>query len=268
MEISPAKRVGRILELLRSETGQTQLQVAKAAHRSDSLVSHLENGTKGAHVDTVTKVGEAIGHRDVVLEVWGFVGSPSTAATADLLAGYEAEAVRVSVWTTTMLHALMQTEPYMRALFHIGLPFATDGEIDKLVSGRLDRQRAIARDNPPLVWTVIDESILYRAYGGTEVIAEQLSHIEELAAKPNIVVQVMPFTSASHPGFEGSLGIVEFSDKLPIWYSDAWSAGKLSDDQSEVPDYMRYFSRISAAALSPADSVKLISQVRRERYEQ
>jgi transcriptional regulator with XRE-family HTH domain len=267
MEISPAKRVGRILELLRSEAGKTQQEVAKAAHCSNTLVSHLENGNKGAHIDTVTAIGKAVNHEKLVLELWGFVNSAGIAATADLLAGYEAEAVRISAWTTTMFHALLQTESYMRALFRIGLPFASDGEMDKLVSSRLDRQRAIARENPPLVWAVIDESILYRAYGGKGVLAEQLSHIEELAEMPHMVIQVMPFTSANHPGFEGSLGLIEFSDKSPIWYSDAWSAGKLSDDQGEVPDYLRYFSRISAAALSPADSLKLISQARRERYE-
>jgi transcriptional regulator with XRE-family HTH domain len=268
MEISPAKRVGRILELLRNESGKTQAEVAREAHCDHTFISHIERGNKGAHIDTVRAIGKAVGHEKVVTELWGFVGAPETAATADLLAGYEAEAEQISVWTTTMVHALMQTESYMRALFHIGLPFASDGEIEKLVSSRLDRQQGIMRDNPPLAWTIIDESILYRAYGGREVMAEQLSHIEELATRPNFVVQVMPFTSANHPGFEGSLGIVEFSDKTPIWYSDAWSAGKLSDDQGEVPKYKRFFSRISADALSPVDSIKLIAQARRERHEQ
>jgi transcriptional regulator with XRE-family HTH domain len=45
MEISPAKRVGRILTLLRDKTGQTQAEVAKSANCSNSLISHLENGT-------------------------------------------------------------------------------------------------------------------------------------------------------------------------------------------------------------------------------
>ncbi len=112
MEISPAKRVGRIIELLRSESGKTQVEVAKEAHCSPSLVSHLENGSKGAHIGTVTSIGAALGYKEVVTELWGFVGSPGTAATADLLAGYEAEAIKISAWTTTVFHGLAQTEPW------------------------------------------------------------------------------------------------------------------------------------------------------------
>jgi transcriptional regulator with XRE-family HTH domain len=268
MEISPAKRVGRILELLRNETGQTQLQVAKAAHCSDSLISHLERGNKGAHIDTVTAIGKAISHEKVVLELWGFVGSPGTVATADLLAGYEAEATRISVWTTTIFHALLQTEPYARAVIRSSLPYVPDSHVDELVSKRMERQQAVSRDNPPLLWSVIDESILYRPHGGNEVMREQLLSIEKQAEKPSVVVQVMPFTAVRHPGLEGSLGVVEFGDKTPVWYSDAWSAGKLSDDRAEVTDYTRYFDMIRAAALSPSESIELIARIRSERYEQ
>jgi transcriptional regulator with XRE-family HTH domain len=267
MEISPAKRVGRILELLRNETGMTQAEVARDAHVSNTLISHLENGTKGAHADTVLAIGGAIRHKEVVMELWGFMGSPGTAATADILAGYEAEAVRISVWTTTVFHGLLQTESYARAIIRTSLPFAADNEIEGLLGKRMERQQAISRDNPPLLWSVLDESVLYRPYGGKDVMREQLAHLEEQAARASVVVQVMPYTATQHPGFEGALGVIEFSDKTPVWYSDAWSAGKLSDNRDEVADYARYFDLIRAAALSPADSIELIASTRRERYE-
>jgi transcriptional regulator with XRE-family HTH domain len=268
MEIAPAKRAGRILELLREETGQTQSEVAKAANCSNTTVSHLENGTKGAHIGTVTAIGKAIGHEKVVTELWGFVGSPGTAATADLLAGYEGVAVRISVWTTTVFHGLLQTESYARALLRAGLPFAPESEVDELLRKRLERQQAISRDNPPLIWSVIDESVLYRPYGGKQVMREQLEHLEEQVAKPGVIVQVMPFSATSHPGFEGALGVIEFRDKTPIWYSDAWSAGKLSDNRDEVTDYGRNFDLIRAAALSASDSAEFIARIRRERYDE
>ncbi len=104
-----------------------------------TLISHLENGTKGAHVDIVLAIGDAIRHKDVVMELWGFVGSPGTAATADILAGYEAEAVRISVWTTTVFHGLLQTESYARAVIRASLPFAPDNEIEGLLGKRLER---------------------------------------------------------------------------------------------------------------------------------
>ena len=109
--------------------------------------------------------------------------------------------------------------------------------------------------------------MLYRPYGGKEIMREQLAHLEEQAARASVVMQVMPYAATGHPGFEGALGVIEFSDKTPIWYSDAWSAGKLSDSRDEVADYARYFDLIRAAALSPSDSIELIARTRRERYE-
>jgi DNA-binding XRE family transcriptional regulator len=269
MEISPAKRAGRILELLREETGQTQQQVANAVNVSNTTISHLENGTKGAHIDTVTKIGKAIRHERVVAELWGFVGSPDTAATADLLAGYEAAALRISTWTTTVVHALLQTEPYARAVTRASLPFAPDAEVDELVTKRMARQGALARQNPPLLWAVVDESVLYRTHGASrEVMHGQLAHLDEQASRPGVVVQVLPFTAAGSPALEGALAVIEFSDKTPIWYSDGWSAGKLSDNRDEVADYARYFDLIRAAALSPVESRQLISEVRSEKYAQ
>ena len=262
MEISPAKRVGRILAILRDESGKTQAEVAKVANCSNTLISHLENGTKSAHIDTVKAIGKAIHHEKVVTELWGFVGSPGTAATADLLAGYEAEATRISVWTTNVFHGLVQTEDYARALLSAGLPFAADAEIDELLRKRMERQQALDRNPAPMLWCVIDESVLMRPYGGREVLKSQLDKLESMAARPNVVIQVMPFTMVGHPGFEGSLGVLEFGDKTPMWYSDAWAAGKLSDDRTEVTDYTRYFDIIRASALSPDESLSLIRAIR------
>ncbi len=69
----------------------------------------------------------------------------------------------------------------------------------------MERQQGVTRDgSPPLLWHVIDESVLYRPYGGREVMRDQLAHLEEQAGKPNIVIQVMPFSAVGHPRFRGS----------------------------------------------------------------
>ena len=267
MEITPAKRAGRILQLLREETGQTQQQVADAVNVSNTTISHLENGTKGAHIDTVKKIGKALHHEKVVAELWGFINDPGTVAATELLAGYEAEALRISIWTTMYVDALLQTEAYARAVTRASLPFATDTEVEELVTKRLERHAALARQRPPLLWAVMDESVLYRAHGAPrEVMRDQLAYLEDQAGMPGVVIQVMPYDAPAHPGLEGRLGIIEFRDKTPVWYSDGWSAGKLSDNRDEVSDYAKYFDIIRAAALSPAESRRLIAGIRSEKY--
>ena len=267
MEIKPAKRAGEIIGLLRNQAGMTQPETAAKAHCHATTISHLENGTKSVHIGTVKAVGAAIGYEEVVTKVWGFVDAPNFTDVAEILAAYEKEATRLSIWTTYVIHPLLQTEAYSRALLKAGLPFSHEIEREERLASLGERRQAAERNDSPFLWAVIDESVLYRPYGGPDVIREQLLHLEELAQKPHVTIQVMPFGTATHPGFEGVLGIIEFPDKTPVWYTDSWAAGTFSDDPAQVTTYLKYFDVIRSSALSPAESLDFFGRIRKERYE-
>jgi hypothetical protein len=60
---------------------------------------------------------------------------------------------------------------------------------------------------------------------------------------------------------------MEFTDNLPIWYTEGSSSGRLTDDKDEVRDQMSNFDLIRAEAMSPGSSIRLISKIRGSRYE-
>ena len=267
MEIKPAKRAGEIIGLLRNQAGMTQPETAAKAHCHATTISHLENGTKSVHIGTVKAVGAAIGYEEVVTKVWGFVDAPNFTDVAEILAAYEKEATRLSIWTTYFIHTLLQTEAYSRAILRAGLPFSPEAEREDRLTSLNERRQTVQRDDPPYLWAVIDESVLYRPYGGAEVMRDQLLHLEGLAQQLHVTLQVMPFSTVTHPGLEGVLGIIEFPDKTPVWYTDSWSAGTFSDDPAQVTSYLKYFDVIRSSALSPAESLDFFGRIRRERYE-
>jgi transcriptional regulator with XRE-family HTH domain len=267
MEIKPAKRAGEIIGLLRGKAGMTQPDVAAQAHCHPTTVSHLENGTKSVHIGTVRAVGAAIGYEDVVAKVWGFVDARNFTDVPGTLAAYEKESTRLSIWASYVIHPFLQTESYNRALLSAGLPFSTEAEWEERISSLNERRQVLERDDPPFLWAVIDESVLYRPYGGAQVMGEQLAYLEDLARKPHVAIQVMPFGAVTHPGLEGVLGIIEFANKTPIWYTDPWGAGTFSDEPSQVTTYLKYFDVIRSSALSPAESLDFLGRTRRERYE-
>lgn len=266
MEINSAQRVGRIIRMLRDESGRTQADVAKEAHCSTSLVSYLESGQKGAHGDTLAAIGDAIGHRDVVLELWGFTTSGGY-ATAELLANYEAEASKIHDWEPRICPGLLQTPAYARAVAGAALPLASEQEREDMLSKRIERQEIWTREAQPLSWFVIDEAVLYRAHGGADVMREQLLNLEAQADAPNIFVQIMPFSAVRHPGLEGPLRIMEFPDKPAQWYTESWSSGKMTDAKDEVSAAQTKFDLIRASALSPEQSAGLVASTRSARYE-
>jgi hypothetical protein len=62
----------------------------------------------------------------------------------------------------------------------------------------MERQkRVLYRDDPPSAWFIVDEVALYRYVGSPEVTAEQMGHLAEVAAMPNVTITVMPLVA--HP---------------------------------------------------------------------
>jgi hypothetical protein len=120
---------------------------------------------------------------------------------------YEDKAGRLHVWSPGIIHGLLQTEDYARALLAT-MPKASDEVVATRLAARMDRQgRTIGRPDPPGSWFIVDELSLYRLVGGAEVMAIQLRCLLDVAAKPGVTVQVLP--AIAHPATAGELIITD-----------------------------------------------------------
>ncbi|MGH3969289.1 MAG: Scr1 family TA system antitoxin-like transcriptional regulator, partial [Mycobacterium sp.] len=108
--------------------------------------------------------------------------------------------------------------------------------------------------------------VLHRSFGDAAVMSEQLEHVEETATKPNIFIQVLPSNVKTNPGIEGPLRVIYFPDAGPAWYTEGWYVGRMSNATAETEAAITNFDLIRASALSPEESVRLIRNVRQERY--
>jgi hypothetical protein len=197
-----------------------------------------------------------------VLPVTSLGGYPS-----EFVAAQEAEASKIHDWEPRTVPGLLQTPDYARSVMRAARPRDTDEDIEKDVISRAARQEIFRRDYPPMAWFVIDESVLYRPFGGSTVMREQLATLIKLSHEPSIVIQVMRFSAIGHPGTEGPLRVIEFTDHDPIWYTEGWYSGRMTEAKGEVSEAMTYFDLIRASALSPDASLRLIVKVRDTRYE-
>lgn len=74
----------------------------------------------------------------------------------------EAKAEYISTFQAQLVDGLLQTEGYARAVLGV----RTDEGVDAKVAARLERQRILDRDNPPLSWVVMSEAVLHQEIGG------------------------------------------------------------------------------------------------------
>lgn len=176
--------------------------------------------------------------------------------------GLEAEAASVLNFELGMMPGLAQTSEYARALLLGGPGELSGDEINQRIEIRRERQKLLTQEHDPLrLWAVLDEAVLRRPIGGSEVMRAQLDHLVELAELPKVTVQVIPYSVGSHPGVGGPFAILEFPEPLDpdVVYVENIAGELLIEEPRDVAKFKVGFQRLGAVALSPADSLSVIA---------
>ncbi|WP_327679613.1 DUF5753 domain-containing protein [Kitasatospora sp. NBC_00458] len=173
-------------------------------------------------------------------------------------AAHEQNAVTISEFAALIVPGVLQTPEYARAVFLGAEPLRTEGELDELVSARMERAQAVTALTGTKLWYILDEAVLRRVVGSRAIMAEQLRHIADLINRRRMVVQVVTFEAGAHALLEGLLCLMTFRDAPPIAYSEGPHAGQLLDDTELVGKCERAYDLLRAVALSPEASLALI----------
>jgi transcriptional regulator with XRE-family HTH domain len=270
---SPAVRrreLGAVLRALRNEKGLTVEQVAESLLCSASKVSRMETGHGLATPRDIRDLCDLYdvsdpGERDRMMTLAREGKRRAWWQSYDLAyanyAGLEAEAVSISAFQSSVVHGLLQTADYARAGHEGAMPRLAPDQIEMQIEAKLTRQRILTRDNPPSVSVVLDEAALRRMSGGRHVMAVQLAKILDLAALPNVMVQVLPFELGAHPALESNFTVLQLPDPTP---GVVFVEGLIGSTYLERPeDFKRYgeiFDRLQSIALNPQDTADMIAE--------
>ena len=169
-------------------------------------------------------------------------------------AEYEDRAVTLRAWSPGVLHGLVQTESYARALLETSLG-ATAEVVAARLAARMERQRRVLlREDPPLASFVVDELSLYRCVGSPGVMAAQCAHLAEVAVMPNVTLQVLP--AVAHPA--GASGFVVTDEGA---YAEHVIGGFTYTDTETVTTALRLFTKINAESGKASESLALIKRM-------
>lgn len=169
---------------------------------------------------------------------------------------YEAAATSIKIYHGQAIPGPLQTEAYTRALVEVG----TAADVDAELAERAARKKAVLdREDPPLLWVLMDESALGWPVGGREVMKAQLGHLHEMAGLPYVILRIIPASSGAHLGFDGPFRIISL-DSRDIAYAGAQNGGRLIEGPTEVKELGVKFDRIGAKAASQDGSRALVEQ--------
>ena len=183
----------------------------------------------------------------------------------DSLIGLEIEAKRISSHEAAVVPWAFQTEQYARAVIKGILPRIEDRILDERVTARMTRQELLRSPEPPYLWSLIDESALRRGVGGGRVMREQLSKILEVAATPNVTMQIVPFDAGAQPGLDNTFTLLEFDSPVQsaVVFVENLAGNLYLERESEIQRYQEVLEHLRACAFSPANSVKFVEEIRK-----
>lgn len=173
----------------------------------------------------------------------------------------EVEASQARIYQLTLVHGLLQTEQYMRAIISRNQDPDT---AERLVSERLKRQELLTRENPPHVWFTLDEAALRREVAERDVMREQLAHILSLQERPNISIDVVPVGAGYYPGLAGSFTILSFATTPDVVYGEMAGQGMLIQEPRIVAKFAVTYNSLRGDAFRIEESRALITKVMEE----
>jgi len=176
----------------------------------------------------------------------------------------EREATVIKEFEALAIPGLFQTEDYAHALFRACKLGVDDEEIGKHVAGRLERQQILTRARPPMMWVVLDEAMIRRPVGGPQVMYDQLAHFTEVAGRPRVVLQIMPFSAGGHAGLMGAFMLLTLGSGQEVAYTESAGSSQLIERPEDVEPFVLAFDTLRAQALSPDASIDLIDQVMKD----
>jgi transcriptional regulator with XRE-family HTH domain len=271
----PVRRrlVGGALRRYREDVGYALEDAARVLECDRSKISRIETGQRGIRPkelrELLTEYGVPATEQLALVSIASRGGQqswwhPYADTMSDAYLDYvimESAASEIMTYEAQLVPDLLQTDEYARAIAAAEPGYVTSQQREDAVAAKAVRRQAVL-SGPRRLSVVLGEGALHQVVGGMDVLARQISDLIRLSEDaPTVTLQVLPFSAGAHAGAgSGSLAILRFPDapSLGVVYMEALSGGIYLESQSDVARYIRAFALLRAAALSPADSARLL----------
>ncbi|MFE0027342.1 helix-turn-helix domain-containing protein [Amycolatopsis sp. NPDC059021] len=268
---NPRKRLlGRKLQRLREDTGMTQAEAGEPLRFSTSKLSRIELG----HLPKYNEFLALLDRYGVIVSDYdGWVRQYDRALEKGWWHAYglndkgyvplEADADEVRTYQLSYIPGLLQTEPWMRAAFACARMPLPPRRQQNEIAVRLRRQERLISDNPLTLHAIVDESVLWRRDLPSAEMRQQLEHLIECAALPNVTLQIISLDFGIHPGRDGGFTVLSYPSfgEPDIAFVEHGIGAMQFEKEHEVKPARLAFDHLADLAFDEEDSIRLIQRV-------
>ncbi|MGH3720355.1 MAG: helix-turn-helix domain-containing protein [Pseudonocardiaceae bacterium] len=272
-----SRQLGEGLRQVMERAGLTGHQAAYLLGFSPGWVSRLLSGKRGgSEVDVAAFLGVCrvkAPERGRLLALCqeqhtlGWLQQHGTRLPKQIvtLIDHENKAVAISDFQATLVHGLLQTGDYARAVISRNVNVPAE-EVEERVAARLARRSLFSQEHPPQFTFYLHEAVLRLPIGGPAVMSEQLHHLLRMSVHPYLTLRVVPIALGGHAGLSGPFTLMEFAEFRPVVYLDSETSSLFLERQDEATAYQRILGALAHTALDAEQSRELIATVATELY--
>ncbi|MFC7984607.1 helix-turn-helix domain-containing protein [Streptomyces sp. NPDC057336] len=253
--------VGRQLKLRREAAGMRAAEFGAAVGYGEDLVYKIEGGKRIPRQEYLDRADEVLDAGGLISAAWEDVKKVRYPKKVRELGTLEAKAVEIGVYECNIVAGLLQTPEHARVLMEARQPPYSPDDLERMVAARMARRSVFERDPAPSMHFVLEEAPLRRQVGGTMVWRQQLERLLEVGQFHNVNLQVMLTNSEAHPGLDGRIELLKFTDGTAVGRSDGLFNGRPVSDAKQLRILELRYGTIRAQALSPRESLALIEQL-------
>lgn len=272
--------LGEHLRALRESSGLTIVQAGAGIGRSNPTISRIETGKRTPQLIEVKALAELYGAdkettgtllkllSEIKDEGWWDAYKDVMPTSLANYVQLEAEAASLKVFALAVVHSLLRTEDYLRAVLRATSPSAPAKEVDRLAAFHLERQRQslLQPENPLELIAVLDEAALRREVGGRDVLRAQLEHLLRSMEAPNITVQILPYDKGAHGALNGSFTILDFPDpsEPSVAYVDSPGGNLYLQKSPDMRRFEKTHAELRGSALDKPESERWLRNALKE----
>lgn len=251
---NPATHFGRQMRKERIARGWSIHELSRRMDVAAGHLSRIENGKRPPTETIAAKCDDVFPERRGWFSEYYEESRTWTPPGFRDWAEYEDKAVNLRAWMPGIVHGLLQTEGYARALLETS-PGVTDEIVTARLTARMARQRRVLmRGDPPSAWFLVDQLSLYRLVGSPDIMGAQMGHLAAVAAMPNVTLQVLP--AVAHPANASELIVTDGAA-----YVEHLAGGYVFTEEETVTRLARLFHTILSESYRASESVAMIEEV-------
>ena len=262
------RRLRAELKQARLDAGLTQETVAEQMDWSLSKLIRIETGAVGLSTNDLLALLRFYNVRDprriralvaqgkeARKQTWWSKYRAALPPTYFQYIEYETSASIIRSYETWKLPGLLQTEEYANAISLLYEVKPRSKQVKTKVEVQMKRQELLLdRPSSPILLFIMDEAVIRRLLGAADLRRAQLKKLIHMADKPEVSIEIVPFSVGLHRGLADNFNILEFAESADpdvLYFESARDLIFSHDATEEIVIYRELFEDLRSISLGP-----------------